>query len=207
MTFETCSGGGGRVDLGMFRFADQAWVSDNTDPYDRLFIQEGFSMAYPARTMMCWVADPGTWVSGREASIDYRFHSAMMGSLGIGGNLTEWSNKEMAEARGLIEKYKEVRDVVQEGDQYRLLSPREGDTTAVQYVSRDRSRSVLFVLRGSHRFADPVPPICLRGLKPGTIYRSTAEKGQVSGEALMRRGITVSLSGELSSTIVEVTEE
>lgn len=74
-------------------------------------------MAYPARTMMCWVADPGTWVSGREASIDYRFHSAMIGSLRIGGNLTEWSDKEMAEARGLIEKYKEVRDVVQEGDQ------------------------------------------------------------------------------------------
>jgi alpha-galactosidase len=207
VTFETCSGGGGRVDLGMFRFTDQAWVSDNTDPYDRLFIQEGFSMAYPARTMMCWVADPGRWVRGREAPIIYRFHSAMMGSLGIGVDFTEWSDKEMEEARGLVEKYKEVRDVVQEGDQYRLLSPRAGDITAVQYVGRDRSRSVLFVLRSSHRFTDPVPTICLKGLKPGSIYRTTAEKGQVSGDALMRRGIKVSLDGELSSTMVEITEE
>jgi alpha-galactosidase len=207
VAFETCSGGGGRVDLGMFRFADQAWVSDNTDPYDRLFIQEGFSIAYPARTMMCWVADPGKWVRGREAPITYRFHSSMMGSLGIGVNLTEWSEKEMGEAREMVEKYKEVRDIIQEGDQYRLLSPRAGDTTAVQYVSRDRSRSLLFVLRSSHRFADPVPTIYLRGLKPDCIYRTTAEAGKVSGAALMRRGTKVSLDGELSSTMVEITEE
>jgi alpha-galactosidase len=113
----------------------------------------------------------------------------------------------MEEARELVEKYKGIRDVIQQGDQYRLLSPRMGDTTAVQYVSRDRSRSVLFVLRSAHQFPDPVPTIYLRGLKPGCIYRTTAEKGPVSGEALMSRGIKVSLDGELSSTMVEITEE
>jgi alpha-galactosidase len=205
VAFETCSSGGGRVDLGMFRFTDQAWVSDNTDPYDRLFIQEGFSMAYPARVMMCWVADPGKWVRGREAPVAYRFHSAMMGSLGIGVDLTGWSENEMEEARELVEKYKDVRNVIQQGDQYRLLSPRAGDTTAVQYVSRDRSRSVLFVLRSSHQWPDPVPTIYPRGLEPGRTYRTTAEKGPVSGQALMNRGIEVFLEGELSSTMVEIT--
>jgi alpha-galactosidase len=206
VAFETCSGGGGRVDLGIFRFTDQAWVSDNTDPYDRLFIQEGFSMAYPARVMMCWVADPGKWVRGREASVAYRFHSSMMGSLGIGADLTQWSEEDMEEARELVEKYKEFRDVIQGGDQYRLLSPRAGDTTAVQYVGRDRSRSVVFVLRSSHQWPDPVPTVYPRGLEPGRIYRTTAEKGPVSGQALMNRGIKVSLDGELSSTMFEITE-
>lgn len=207
VAFETCSGGGGRIDLGMFRFTDQAWVSDNTDPLDRLRIQEGFSMAYPARTMMCWVADSGKWVEGRESSVSYRFHSAMMGSLGIGGDLTQWSDEDLEEAHGLVEKYKEVREVVQGGDQYRLLSPREGDTTAVQYVGRDRSRSVLFVLRSAHQFPDPVPTIFLRGLKPEALYRTTIEEEPVSGEALMRRGIKVQLNEELSSIMVEVTEQ
>ena len=205
--FETCSGGGGRIDLGIFRFTDQAWVSDNTDPYDRLRIQEGFSMAYPARTMMCWAADSGKWIKGRETSVTYRFHSAMMGSLGIGGNLTEWSDDDLAEASRQVEKYKEVREVVQGGDQYRLLSPREGDTTAVQYVSRDRRCSVLFVLRSAHRFPDPVPTIYLRGLKPEALYCTTVEGELVSGEALMRRGIKISLESELSSTMVEITEQ
>ena len=131
----------------------------------------------------------------------------MMGSLGIGGNLTEWSGEDLEEARRLIEKYKEVRDVVQGGDQYRLLSPRKGDTTAVQYVSRDRARSVLFVLRSAHQFPDPVPTIFLRGLKPEALYQTTVEDEPVSGEALMRRGIKVKLEGELSSELVEITEQ
>ena len=59
----------------------------------------------------------------------------------------------------------------------------------------------------SHQWPDPVPTIYIRGLKPGSIYRTTPEKGPVSGEALMNRGIEVSLSGELSGTMVEITEE
>ncbi len=43
VVFQSCSGGGGRADLGMLRFADQIWVSDNTEPTARLSIQEGFS--------------------------------------------------------------------------------------------------------------------------------------------------------------------
>jgi hypothetical protein len=33
---ESCSGGGGRVDLGILRYTDEVWPSDNTDPFDRL---------------------------------------------------------------------------------------------------------------------------------------------------------------------------
>ena len=42
VAFETCAGGGARIDLGIFRYADQSWPSDNTDAFDRLSIQEGF---------------------------------------------------------------------------------------------------------------------------------------------------------------------
>jgi alpha-galactosidase len=206
VSFETCAGGGGRVDLGMFRFADQAWVSDNTDPYDRLLIQEGFSMAYPARVMMCWVADPGKWVKGREAPITYRFHSAMMGSLGIGVNVTEWSEKEMDEARNLIEKYKQIRDIIQQGDQYRLLSPRAGDTTAVQYVNADRSRSVIFVLRNPHQFGNLAPTVYPRGLGEETVYRVSGTEDLRSGRSLMGRGMEVALEGDLSSTLIELSD-
>jgi len=44
--FESCSGGGGRVDLGILLRTDQVWTSDNTDAFDCLKIQEGFSYAY-----------------------------------------------------------------------------------------------------------------------------------------------------------------
>ena len=205
VAFESCSSGGGRVDLGILRYTDQFWTSDHTDPFDRLKIQEGCSMAYPARAMMCWVADPGLWAKNRRTSISYRFHSAMMGSLGIGTDLLKWSEQELREAGMLVRRYKQVRDVVQEGDQYRLLSPREGNTTAVQYVSEDKRTSVIFVFRNPHQFLDPSPKIYPRGLDEGSIYNVTAAEELRSGGALMGRGIEVPLEGDLTSVMIELT--
>src|SRR5205085_8263011 len=59
---ESCSGGGGRVDLGILRFADEVWTSDNTDPFDRLTIQDGFTYAYTPQIMMAWVTDSPHWL-------------------------------------------------------------------------------------------------------------------------------------------------
>jgi alpha-galactosidase len=206
VAFESCSSGGGRVDLGILRYADQVWTSDNTDPFDRLKIQEGCSIAYPARAMMRWVADPGFWAKNRRTSISYRFHCAMMGSLGIGTNLLKWSEEELRETGKLVRRYKEVRDIIQEGDQYRLLSPREGETTAVQYVSEDRRSSVIFVFRNPHQFLDPSPKIYPRGLDEGSIYRVTDLEEPRSGGALMGRGIEVALEGDLTSVMIELTQ-
>lgn len=47
--FESCSGGGGRVDLGILRRVEQVWPSDNTDAWDRVTIQEGFTRCIPRR--------------------------------------------------------------------------------------------------------------------------------------------------------------
>ena len=48
---ENCSGGGGRFDGGMLYFSPQIQASDNTDPIERLTIQFGTSMCYPASAM------------------------------------------------------------------------------------------------------------------------------------------------------------
>ena len=49
LQIESCASGGGRVDLGILARTDQVWTSDNTDALDRIRIQEGCSLAYPAR--------------------------------------------------------------------------------------------------------------------------------------------------------------
>ena len=41
LEIESCSGGGGRVDLGVLARTDQVWPSDNTDASDRTYIQGG----------------------------------------------------------------------------------------------------------------------------------------------------------------------
>ncbi len=34
-----CSGGGGRVDYGALKYFNEFWLSDNTDPLERIFMQ------------------------------------------------------------------------------------------------------------------------------------------------------------------------
>jgi len=206
VAFEACSGGGARIDLGIMRLADEVWTSDNTDPYERLFIQEGYSLAYNAQTMMCWVADSAKWVKNRPTPVAYRFHSSMMGSLGIGGNLTQWSEEELEESRHWVAEYKSIRHTVQKGDQYRLHSPRAGNTTAVQYVSRDQSESVLFALMHPQKFQNPSPRVYLRGLKENSLYRVTDIEHPISGSGLMYRGIDLKLHRDNASTMIEIKE-
>ena len=90
LEIESCSGGGGRVDLGVLRYVDEVWPSDNTEAFDRLRIQEGFSEAYAAKFMSAWVTDVPNQ-NGRSTPLQYRFLVAMQGALGVGSNLNKFS--------------------------------------------------------------------------------------------------------------------
>ena len=61
LEIESCSGGGGRVDLGILQYTDEVWPSDNTDPFDRISQQDGFTYAYTPQVMMAWVTDSPDW--------------------------------------------------------------------------------------------------------------------------------------------------
>ena len=92
---ESCSGGGGRVDLGILQYTDEVWPSDNTDPFDRLTQQDGFTYAYTPQVMMAWVTDSPHWLEPvASTSLSYRMLSSMQGSLGIGANIAKWSDDE-----------------------------------------------------------------------------------------------------------------
>ncbi|MFC9503183.1 alpha-galactosidase [Streptomyces sp. NPDC057002] len=202
VAFESCSGGGGRIDLGVLGRTDQVWTSDNTDPLDRLAIQHGFSQIHPARVMAAWVTDsPNTMLNQRASSLRFRFVSAMAGVLGVGGDLTRWTAEELAEARGWVELYKEIRPVVQRGDLYRLRAP-EGSSSAVQYVLGDET--VVLAWLQAQRYGEPVPAIRLRGLDPTAVYECL-ETGEVHrGAVLAHHGLRIGLRGDLDAAVVRL---
>jgi alpha-galactosidase len=189
--FESCSGGGGRVDLGMLSRCEQVWTSDNTDAWDRTIIQEGFSYAHAAMAMMAWVTDSPNPLTGRRLPLSYRFHVAMLGSLGIGGDLTQWSSAELAEAKSLVATYKDIRPVVQHGRLYRLASTRSGPVGAVQYMSRDSTDVVVLAWAGPRHF----PPsqdrdgVRLTGLDRAGVYRDVATGQDHFGATLEEVGL------------------
>nr|WP_062496547.1 alpha-galactosidase [Paenibacillus sp. 32O-W] len=205
--FETCAGGGARIDLGILRFADQAWPSDNTDALDRLRIQEGFSYAYTPGVMMCWVTDSPNGLNGRRAPLSFRFHSAMTGALGIGGNLKEWTDAEIEEAAAHIAAYKQIRPLVQQGLQYRLSSFRDSPLMAVQYVNEARTDSVVFAFLHAQQFAGRLPALRLRGLAADRLYDiGGLPEGPLAlhGSTLMHAGIPLSLRGDLDSLLIRI---
>src|SRR6266478_5625972 len=171
---ESCSGGGSRVDLGIMRYTDEVWPSDNTDAFDRLLLQDGFTYAYAPGVMMAWVTDSPTWVNQRNLSLEYRFLSSMQGSLGIGANLNNWKPGDFATAKKMVAQYKQVRETVQRGSLYRLISPQNGSEQSVtETVSKDQDRAITFAFLHSSQMLYPFPRIYLRGLKPDAVYRIT----------------------------------
>ena len=205
LEIESCSGGGGRVDLGILRRVDEVWPSDNTDAFDRLRIQEGFTQAYAPKIMSAWVTDVPN-MNGRSTPLKFRFLVAMQGALGIGANLNRWSADDSALVTQMIAYYKKIRGTVQDGKLYRLFSPRAGELTANQYVSEDGKQSVLFAYLRSQQYNRPAPAIRLAGLDPKAVYRVTVlgDSGSqtLSGAYLMDAGVTVRLTGDFDSTSV-----
>ena len=167
---ETCSGGGGRIDPGILRYADEFWTSDNTDPYDRLMIQYGCTQFYPASGMMCWVTDTPETSGRAKRALRYKFHSSFAGGLGIGANINHFSDAEIAYCGSQIELYKDIRHIVLEGDLYRIGVPGKDNVTAVQYVHPSTGESVVLMFLHSGTFADPQARIRLMGLDPDRKY-------------------------------------
>ena len=208
LDIESCSGGGGRVDLGILRYVNECWTSDNTEAFDRLRIQEGFSEAYSAHFMSAWVTDVPN-MNGRSTPLKYRFLVAMQGDLGIGANLNLWTADDEALATRMVALDKRIRSTVQQGDLYRLLSPRSHDTTANQYVSKDGVESVLFAFRHSQEYSTPAPALRLQGLDPKAVYtlesidkQLATKEPQLSGAYLMNHGLEVLLRGDFDGTAV-----
>ncbi|WP_344143954.1 alpha-galactosidase [Kribbella yunnanensis] len=194
---EGCAGGGARVDLGMAARVDTLWPSDNTAPLDRLRIQQGFRTGFAPHLMSSWVTDAEGTHDGRERSLDFRFHVAMAGVLGIGADLSRWTDDQLKTAARHIEQYKDIRDLVVEGKVYGL-------TDGVQYVGANRS--VVFrwetgdgTVRGT--LPTRVRRVPLAGLDPAKNYRVGSEI--LPGSYLLQVGVAFDDGADSHCLVVE----
>ncbi|MGC2528787.1 MAG: alpha-galactosidase [Candidatus Acidiferrum sp.] len=211
---ESCSGGGGRVDLGILRYADEVWPSDNTDPFDRLSMQDGFTYAYTPQIMMAWVTDSPHWLNNkRTTSLAYRMLSSMQGSLGIGANLNHWTPEDFSTAKRLIAAYHAVQRTIVQGDLYRLISPRDGsEFSSTETVSGDKSQAVVFAFANATQEGRGFPLLELEGLDPAAEYKLGWIEGKAgpstpetaSGAWWMNHGIQLELRGDFQAAAIRL---
>eukprot|EP00505_MAST-04D_sp_SCG-Rhode-Island_P002002 Stramenopile-MAST_4_protein_2002 len=171
LLLETCSGGGGRFDPGMLFYSPQIWTSDNTDAMNRVSIQYGTSLLYPARSMGSHYSMSPNHITMRQCRSRTRAFVAMCGTFGFELNLHTITLEERKMIPQYIRVHKEVRDIVNVGDLYRLWSPAEAPSSAWMYVSRDQRKAVVFAFNmGMRHWSDLMPTLRLQGLDPNIEY-------------------------------------
>lgn len=207
-----CSGGAGRSDYGLLKYFTEFWLSDDTDPLERVFIQWDFSYYYPSITMCNHVTN---W---SNKPLKYRIDVASMGKLGFDIRVNELSEDDLAFAKQTVKNYDNFKEIVWHGDMYRLVSPYEADLASLMYVSPDKSRGVMFNYLTNWRYvADAFTrPVKLKGLDPNRNYRIreiNLTKNQnspldssrsYSGEFLMKVGFNPLVNLNRSSVVIMI---
>ncbi len=201
--FEACASGGGRIDYGILSIFDDFWTSDNTDAYDRLYIQDAYSRIYPIKAMRAWVTDCPNFLSNRMIPLTFRYHSAMMGSLGIGCNILKFTPEEVELSKDMIRQYKKIRPIVQEGDFYRLDNPSANEYFLYEYLKEDQG--LIFAFLPQSKVGHRGTTIRLRDLDEQALYTLHTKEGEItkSGSYLMYHGLELRLNGDYASTIIQ----
>lgn len=190
--FESCAGGGGRFDASMLYYMPQAWASDNTDPIERLTIQFGTTMCYPASSM-------GAHVSACDRTgIETKAAVAMAGTFGYELDPKEMSEEDKEKVKEQVKNYHRYYNVIHFGDLYRIIAPTDDEfKCAWEYVAKDKSEALLTVViknRAPHDFL----LIKMKGLDPEKMYRDETDGEIYSGALLMNAGINLT-DGTLSA--------
>ena len=218
VVIQDCASGGGRANYGLLPYYDEFWVSDNTDALQRVYIQWGTSLFFPANAMAQHINHCPYWnTGGRVIPIKFRCDVAMSGRLGIELQPKDMTDEERQQTSACFRDYKELRQVVQTGDLYRLVSPynRRG-VSSLMYVDDSRSQGALFVYKTDNYYNQMLPRIRLAGLDPDRTYTMTERNVRVghqactlsgkqfTGRFLMDVGIEVPLWEDYASRVFEI---
>lgn len=195
--FEGCASGGGRFDLGMLYYTPQIWCSDETDPVQRLFIQYGTSYVYPCITMGAHVSKNPITCYRTKAEI------ALFGTYGFEFDPRKIGEEDIGEIRKVNDIFHRYhREVIGEGNLYRICNPFESNYMAQICVSKNQERAILLFVNilkenNSYRFIKAV------GLNRAFLYRNHRDKKIYSGAYLMDVGVNLSFwLDEFSSFLI-----
>ena len=192
LTMQACASGGGRANYGYLPWFDEFWVSDNTDALQRIYMQWGTSYFFPAIAMASHISTAPNHQTFRTVPLKYRIDVAMSGRLGMEIQPKNMTEEEKELCRNAIAEYKDVRDVVQMGDIYRLMSPYDNlGVASLMYVSPEKERAVFYWWKMEHFYNQHLPRVRMAGLNPDKLYK-VHELNRVDNTPLNFEGKTFS---------------
>lgn len=187
--FESCAGGGGRFDGGMLFYTPQIWTSDDTDAVERVRIQKGTSLIYPPVTMGCHVSAVPNHQVGRTTSLETRTLIAQQGNFGYELDLLNVSAEEKELIAQQVACYKEERQLLQFGKQWRLPVYDESNESAWQKMNEAKDELVVVHIQFMAKANTVSKRLRLLDLEPDAVYQIGKE--QRTGNELMKIGLMI----------------
>ena len=114
---ETCAGGGNRMDPGLFRRADSAWMSDNVWIHTARSYQRNLNVFVPGYSNSLF----RPWVPFETIPMDH-LYSRFAGALGFSERAKNFSESAKEKMKIMVRKYKEIRHLLMK-DYHRLFVP------------------------------------------------------------------------------------
>ncbi len=188
MLIEGCAGGGGRFDLGILYYCPQIWVSDNTDPYARAYIQSGGTYGYPTSAISCHVTHNCGAVK-INAPLDFRYLTSCLGPYGYELDITKLTKEERAELNEYTQKYKKIARFALDCDYYRILDIAGDRYSAYMQVTKDKGSALFTFLQLNAKACYENIWIRLKGLDESATYREESTGKVYSGSALLHAGL------------------
>ncbi len=198
LLIENVSGGGNRLDLGMLRYTDAAWMDDRTTPSGHVRHNiEGLSVLFPPAYLLSFVINSADEPLTDAPDLSLYFRSRMMGGLGLSFRTEGFSDDDLAAIRQEIAMDTTIRDV-QRGAAGIILSPQAQTTggpgwDVFQETSAGAQRVLIFAVQ-----SDPgVTSVTVKpaGLSSNTLYEVRSADigviGAATGEELAATGIDV----------------
>lgn len=172
LEIESCSSGGGRIDLGVLQHVDRFWTSDSNEALERQGIQRWTGMAIAPELLGTHIGPTTSHSTARTHSLGFRAVTALMGHAGIEWDITQTTPQEREHLRAWAEYYKANRGLFHSGT---VVRSDDIDPAAVVYgvVAQDLSRAVFVYAQVATAQASKPPNLLLSGLDPAAIYRVT----------------------------------
>lgn len=203
-----CSGGGARCDYEALKYFTEFWCSDNTDPFERIYIQWSMSKFFPVKAMASHVTE---W--NKNTSMKFRLDVASMCKLGFDIDVAALTEADRKLCREAVANYDRLKPVILDGDMFKLVSPYEGNHAAVNYVTKDKKSAVAFAYDLHPRYKEPVLNLKLQGLDPTLTYNvneinlvdgQKGLSGSFTGDYLMKIGLPLFSVVDGSSRVLEL---
>ncbi|PZE99921.1 alpha-galactosidase [Curtobacterium sp. MCLR17_040] len=170
LEIESCSSGGGRVDLGVIEHTARVWVSDDIDPLERQQMHRWTQQLLPPELLGSHIASGRNHTTGRVHDLAFRAGTALVGHLGIEWDLAGATADESAALTEWIALYRELRPLLHGGD---LVRSDEVDDARLVYgtVAPDRQQAVFFLASIGRSEVSGTGRVTFRDLDPDTAYR------------------------------------